>query len=205
MIDSESEAIRTFVSKNLHKDQSLREIALSLFYAVRDQLMYSPQTPFFEPRHYRSEYVLGLGKGYCVQKACVLCAAARHVGIPARLGFADIRNRGASKELLETLGTDIFTYHGFAELRLGDKWIKATPAFNAQIYEKHNIKPVEFDGFSDAVLPERDQEGKPYTEYLRFHGSFTEPPLEEILAGWRRTYGDERVDTWIQLLKDAYP
>ena len=30
------------------------------------------------------------------------------------------------------MGTDLFVYHGYAELFLDGKWVKATPAFNVE-------------------------------------------------------------------------
>ena len=37
-------------------------------------------------------------------------AAARAVGIPSRLGFADVRNHLASDRLLEVMRTDLFVF-----------------------------------------------------------------------------------------------
>ena len=39
---------------------------------------------------------LARGYGFCVNKAVLLAALARAVGIPARLGFADVRNHLSS-------------------------------------------------------------------------------------------------------------
>jgi hypothetical protein len=101
------------------------------------------------------------------------------------------------------MGTDIFAYHGFVELHLDNAWIKATPAFNLEIYKKHHIAPVDFNGKDDAIFPSHDLHNNPYVEYLTFHGSFHDLPLEQILRGWRNTYGDDRVDAWIQLMASA--
>jgi hypothetical protein len=45
--------------------------------------------------------------------------------------------------MLEQLGTNVFPFHGYAELYLGGKWVKATPAFDLKMCEKNRIIPVE--------------------------------------------------------------
>ena len=155
-------------------------------------------TPFSKMEHYRASTVLQRGRGFCVAKAVVLCAAGRACGIPSRLGFANIRNQKASPDLLEMLRTDVFIFHGFVEFLLNGSWIKATPTFHKEIYERHNIEPVTFDGRQHAILPSHDRDGNPYVEYLVYHGSRADVPLEDMLAAWHAAYGDRGVNLWRQ-------
>jgi transglutaminase-like putative cysteine protease len=134
-----------------------------------------------------------------------LCALGRALEIPSRLGFADIRNYGANPEVIDLMGTNIFTYHGFVEFFLEDRWVKATPAFDRSVYEKHHIPLVTFDGYKDAVFPSHDLNGKPYVEYIKYHGSFSDLPLEDLVSSFRKIYGNERVDLWIQMLDSELP
>ncbi|HEU65202.1 MAG TPA: transglutaminase domain-containing protein, partial [Chloroflexi bacterium] len=64
----------------------------NLFYWVRDEIKYNPLVPLEIFENYRASETLKRGEGFCVEKAAVLAAFARAVGIPARLHFADIRN-----------------------------------------------------------------------------------------------------------------
>ena len=80
-------------------------------------------------------------------------------GIPARLGFADVRNHLASEKLLARLGTDLFVFHGFTEFWLAGRWVKATPAFNIELCERFGVRPLEFDGRSDALFHEYSADG----------------------------------------------
>jgi len=98
-----------------------------------------------------------------------LTALARSVGIPARLGFADIRNHLAPKNLIEIMETNMFVYHGYSELWLNEKWVKATPAFNVEMCNKFDLKPVEFNGVTDAVFHERNEKGDLHIEYIKYH------------------------------------
>jgi len=47
------------------------------------------------------------------------------------------------------------------------------------------------------VLPARTEDGSPFIEYLQDHGSRADVPVAEIVAAWRRTYGNDRVERWI--------
>jgi transglutaminase-like putative cysteine protease len=202
VIDSDHPRVKAFAEQGLDGATASAERARRLFYAVRDGLVYDAKVPFYLPEHYAASTIIKNGRGYCVQKACVLCAVGRAAGIPSRLGFADIRNHGASQELIEMMGCDIFAYHGFTEFFIDGLWVKATPAFDLTVYAKHNIQPVEFDGRSDAVFPSRDLNGDKYVEYLTYHGSRADLPLEEIMAGWRKIYGKDRVKLWQEIFEE---
>jgi transglutaminase-like putative cysteine protease len=85
------------------------------------------------------------------------------------------------------MGTDVF-FHGYAELFIGQRWVKATPAHNLAMCERFGIIPVEFDGTSDAVFHPLDRQGRRHTEYLRYHGTFADLPYEQIIGICRQYY-----------------
>jgi len=203
VIDSEHPDVVKFAEAAVGTVDNKLEQASRLFYAVRDGILYDPHTPFYLPEHYRASNVLKRARGFCVPKAVLLCALGRACGIPTRLGLADIVNHGATGELVEMMGCKIFSFHGFAELYLEDRWLKATPSFDSGLCHKHNIAPLAFDGTQDAIFPSEDLSGNPYVEYLTYHGHFADLPLEPILAGWRHTYGHDRVQSWIAAMEQA--
>jgi hypothetical protein len=205
IIDSDNEEIIQFAEKAVVGAKNQIEQSQGIFYAARDTVLYDIRTPFFLPEHYKASNVLKRGRGYCVTKACLLCAMGRALGIPSRLGLADIRNSGASKQVIEMMGTDIFSYHGFTEFYLNGKWVKATPAFDSSVFPRHNIAPVEFDGIKDATYPSHDLSGNPYVEYIRYHGSFVDVPLNDLLDGWRKHYGEDRVQFWMTYFSEISP
>jgi hypothetical protein len=88
----------------------------------------------------------------------------------------------------EFMGTDVFYYHGYAQLRIGSRWLKATPAFNVELCEKMGLLPLEFDGLSDSLYHPFDREGRQHMEYIRDHGVFDAVPVEAMVATWRRHY-----------------
>ena len=164
--------------------------AIRLFYAVRDGLRYDPYSITSDPADYRASAVARRQAAYCIPKAVLLTALARAVRVPARLGFADVRNHLASPKLLAQLGTDLFVFHGFTEFWLSGRWVKATPAFNIELCERFGVRPLEFDGRSDAVFHEFSDDGRRHMEYVAERGSFSDLPFEEIMRAFAEHYGD---------------
>src|SRR4030067_265056 len=46
----------------------------------------------------------------------------------------------------------LFIDPGFCEFYLRGKWVKATPAFNRELCQRHNVPPLEFDGPQDSLF-----------------------------------------------------
>ncbi len=152
-----------------------------LFAAVRDQVRYDPYSVSRDPREYVASAVIERGAAYCVPKAVLLTAAARAIGVPARLGFSDVRNHLQSPRLAEVMGTDLFVFHGYAELHVDGAWRKATPAFNASLCARFGVAPLEFDGTEDAMLHEFTGDGSRHMEYVSERGLYVDLPLDLIL------------------------
>ncbi len=175
------------------------ERAAKLYYFVRDAIRYDPYYPFYLPEHYRASNVLDAKRGYCVSKAALLCALARAVGIPARIGFATVKNHLATRQLIEHMGSDLFVCHGFTELYLNGKWVKATPAFNIELCRRFGVPALEFDGSTDSIFHAFSSQQTFFMEYIEYTGVYSDVPVETILQAWRKAYGQERVEAWISL------
>lgn len=187
-IDSDHEVVKRFVQRTLAGSTDERVVVSRLFAAVRDEIRYDPYALSTDPDDYRASAVLAAGSGYCVPKAVVLTAAARAVGIPARLGFADVRNHLQSERLRRAMGTDLFVYHGYSVLFVAGRWLKASPAFNRELCARFGVPPLDFDGSRDALLHAYSGSGARYMEYIRERGTFSELPFSEIMAVYRSTY-----------------
>jgi len=183
IIDSDSPIILEHAEKIIGTAKgSAIDKAIKLFYAVRDGIWYDPYYPFYRPEHYRASNVLKSGRGYCVSKASLLCALGRACKIPSRLGFANVRNHLATRQLIEFLGSDLFVYHGFTEFYLGGRWVKATPAFNIELCKRHKVVPLEFNGREDSIFQPYSLDKKQFMEYLEDHGTYADIPLDDILS-----------------------
>jgi len=174
------------------------EKARRLFLWVRDRVKYALDNPFWLLDHYRATGILDRGRGYCVQKAMVLCTLARASGIPSRLIFADIINHMVPREYLELAGTDLFVYHCYTDMFLGGDWIQATPAFDKKLCEKMGYPLVEFDGRKTAIFAPADERGRKFVDYVHNHGPFADIPLEPMLQAWEEAYGREKIELWKQ-------
>jgi len=199
IIDSGHDRIVRYAGKIVGNgsDDDPVQTAVMLYYAVRDGVWYTPYYPFHRPEDYRASRVLKSGKGYCVSKASLLCALGRACRIPSRVGFATVRNHLATRPLLEMLGSDLFVYHGFTEFYLEGKWVRATPAFNAELCRKHSVQPLDFNGREDSIFQAYNTENRKFMDYVAYHGTFADIPVDEIVAAWKNAYGDQRVQQWI--------
>jgi transglutaminase-like putative cysteine protease len=187
-IDSDDADVIAFARAATVGEQSVIDRALRLYCEIRDGIVYDAYVDFCDPQNYRASTVLRTGSGFCVGKAALLAACARVVGIPARVGYADVRNHLTSPKLRERLKSDLFIWHSYAELNLDGAWVKATPAFNAGLCERLGIAPLAFDGRSDSLFQPFDTQGRRHMEYVADHGAFADVPFEKIAAAFRAHY-----------------
>ncbi len=197
IIDCDHETIIGYARKITRDIKNPVQMAVNLYYAVRDNIWYDPYSPFYLSEHYVASTVLKKGRGYCVAKATLLCALGRACNIPTRLGFANVRNHLATRQLIDYLGSDLFVFHGFTEFYLNGRWVKATPAFNKELCKRHRVLPLEFNGREDSIFHAYNLEKKRFMEYVDDLGSYADVPVEIIVAGWEKAYGKERVRGWI--------
>ena len=73
--------------------------AVALFTEVRDRIWYNPYDLSSDPADHRASSILAGSQAWCVPKSVLLSSACRTVGIPARLGFSDVRNHLQSPAL----------------------------------------------------------------------------------------------------------
>ncbi|MDF1688009.1 MAG: transglutaminase family protein [Cycloclasticus sp.] len=187
-LDSDSESVKTFALNATKNAKTDIEKAIRLYYAVRDSIRYDPYKFYLNKENFTASNTLNSGSSYCIPKAILLAAAARAVGIPAQLGFSDVKNHLSTQKLLDLMETDVFIWHGYTVLYLDGKWVKATPAFNIEMCERFNVKPLEFDGISDSFMHPFNQQDQQHMEYLTDHGSFADLPYETLIDAIKKTY-----------------
>jgi transglutaminase-like putative cysteine protease len=187
-IDSDSAQVIAFAKQASEGATDQRAAALRLYATVRDSIIYDPYVNFADPANYRASGVLASGRTFCIGKSALLAASARVIGVPARVGFADVRNHLTSPRLYEKIKTDIFLWHSYTELYLSGHWVKATPAFDRALCERAGIKPLEFDGETDSLFQPFDQAGRRHMEYLKDRGAFADVPFDTIKAEFLKTY-----------------
>ena len=187
LIDADHPAVQAFARQHAQGGDE-RERAVALYLAVRDGFRYDPYRVDLSPEGMRASSVLSQGYGWCVPKAALLAAAARAAGIPARLGYADVRNHLSTERMRQSMKTDLFIWHGYADLWIDSAWRKATPAFNLSLCERFGLLPLEFDGVDDSIYHPFDRAGNRHMEYVAMRGTYDEMPLARIVADFKRVY-----------------
>jgi transglutaminase-like putative cysteine protease len=187
-INSDDERIVGYSQDVIGSKTDPVEQAIALYYAVRDGFRYDPYDISLNPDAFKASNILALGKGWCVAKAILLAACCRSIGIPSRLGFADVSNHLSTERMRQVMQTNVFYWHGYTSIFLNNKWVKATPAFNIELCDRFHLKPLEFDGTEDSIYHEFDELGNKHMEYLNDRGEYSDLPLEALIETFAEHY-----------------
>lgn len=194
-LNFDNDAVREFAETKTVGAKSETEKAVALYYAVRDGFQYNPYLLDLRREGLKASDLLTRNRGYCVEKAVLLAASARAVGVPSRLSFYIVRNHIATEKLERALKKNYLVFHGAAEVFLGGNWLKTTPAFNEALCKYLGVEPLEFDGTRDSIFQEYDKSGNIFMEYLHDYGDFADLPydlyLEELGKHYPHIFGDE--------------
>lgn len=186
--DYNSEAVRAYIAAHSTPEKPVEARLIELYYAIRDGFWYNPYRIILKPYALRASYLVGQESGYCIEKSNLFATCARALGIPARLGFGNVRNHLGTSKLEAFLGSNVLVFHGYAEVYVQGKWVKATPVFNKGLCDKLGVAPLEFDGTSDSVFQSYNAEGGQFMEYLHEYGTFEDLPLELFKSELKKHY-----------------
>ena len=186
-IDADHPAVIAFARSHAQGDDE-RSRAVALYLAVRDGFRYDPYRADLSLQGMKASTVLAHGHGWCVPKATLLAAACRAAGIPARLGFADVRNHLSTERMRSSMETEVFYWHGYTEIWLAGGWRKATPAFNLSLCNKFGLLPLDFNGLDDSIYHPFDRHGNRHMEYVHQRGPYDDLPLAAIVADFEQHY-----------------
>lgn len=187
-VASDHPKLVAFAREHAQGATTARETAVRLYYAVRDGFRYDPYDVSVSAAALSADHTLAIGRGWCVSKAILLAAACRALGVPARLGFADVRNHLSTQRMREHMKTDIFYWHGYTAIHLDGRWRKATPAFNIELCEKFELVPLEFEGTEDSIYHAFDARGNKHMEYMHYRGEYLDVPMAAMEATFREHY-----------------
>ena len=186
-VDSDHPAIVSFAACAVAPAAPAAEKARRFYLAARE-IRYDPDLDYSNAEIYRASSVLKAGAAYCVGKAALFAALCRASGIPARVAFGDVTNHLSSEKLREKMGTNYFAWHGFTEVFLDGRWIKASPTFNSTLCSRFGVAPLEFDGGGDALLQAYDGAGRTFMQYEVLHGAFHDVPAKFLMTEMARLY-----------------
>jgi len=187
-INSDADEIAAFTEQHIAGRETDLDKAVSLYYAVRDLIVYNPFVFSFKRNEYQASFALNMGEGFCIQKALLLAAVARAAGIPARPGFANVLNHQNPENIRKILNSDLYVFHGYTEMYLENKWVKATPAFNISMKEKFGYNIPEFNGREDSGFHPLNLAGEKHMEYVHDYGTFEDYPFELFIDEYKKHY-----------------
>ena len=194
-VDADHLDVIAYANKNHGPSDDPLKIAVSLYDAVRDDIRYDPYSIDMSVQALKASTTIRTRRAWCVPKAALLGACCRVFKIPARLGYADVRNHLSTKRMRAVMKTDIFHWHGYTDIFLNDQWVKATPAFNIELCEKFSIKVLNFDGTRDSIYQPFDLKGNRHMEYLHYRGEFADIPIDRMRDYFIRQY---RIDRFLR-------
>jgi transglutaminase-like putative cysteine protease len=171
----------------IDSSKSSKEIALQLYFHVRDSFLYDPYHLDLRQDALKASNVLRKKRAWCVEKATVLAACARKFNIPSRLGYSIVTNHIGSEKLVYYLRKNEIVFHGYVEMFLDNKWVKCTPSFDKNICRLMDVEPLNWDGEADSMFQEFKKEKK-YMEYVYFYGEFEDVPIELMNAEMKKHY-----------------
>ncbi len=188
-VDSAHPAVAAFAAAAAKgSGASDRDRAVALFLAVRDGFRYDPYNTSRLAESFRASSVVASTRNWCVPKAVLLTAACRAQGIPAALGFSDVVNHLQSSKLAESMGTDVFAWHGYSLIWVDGGWHKVSSAFNVELCERFGTKVLDWDGSGDALMHPFDTGGHQHMEYVRDRGIYLDLPFDEIMVTFAELY-----------------
>jgi transglutaminase-like putative cysteine protease len=163
------------------------ENAKEIYYQIRDSFIYDPYHLDIRPEHLVATEIIKKKRAWCVEKAIMMIACCRAIGIPSRFGFAIVTNHIGVEKLTFYLKRNEIVFHGYVEVFLENKWIKCTPAFDKRVCKISGVSPLNWDGQNDSMFQEFEN-GTKFMEYLHFYGEFSDIPTELMHKEMRKYY-----------------
>ena len=142
------------------------------FHFVRDRIIYEPNV---EKYPQKASEVLVFGRGNAADKACLLAALFRNLGIPAGIKFLQIRDMKCGRKTGNYLIPNL-VWHAVTDIYLDGHWVKLDACFDRWFAIGRHFDAVRFDGSHDALLPEKDWDGQPNYVIIEETELFTDFP-----------------------------
>lgn len=190
-LDFDHPAVAAYALETTANKSTPEEKAVALFYRVRDEFAYWPYDIDIRPPAMKASSVLGKRSSYCAQKAILMAACCRKVGIESRLQFFTVKNHLGIGQLKKYTKSELLVFHTGLQVKLHGEWLKVLPAFDKQLCDKLGVKPLEFDGYHEASQQEFvNDEGvkQGLMEYIHDYGPYADLPAKFMMVELRKAY-----------------
>lgn len=185
-IDHENLIIQEYIHE-LRGLLSKKEMAIKLYLKIRDGFLYDPYHLDISPKALVASKIVSKKRAWCVEKALLMVACSRALGIPSKLGFAIVTNHLGVDKLEKYLKRKEIVFHGFVSLFLEGKWVICTPAFDTRVCRLSGVKTLEWDGETDSLFQEFEG-AKQFMEYKKYYGFFMDIPFKLMHSEMKNYY-----------------
>ena len=186
MLDANHPSVVEYVAE-FKKVESDKDKAIALYNKVRDGFVYTPYHLDLRPQGLTASTILQKKKAWCVEKAIVLATGLRALGIPSRLGYGIVVNHIGVEKLLHYLRRPEIVFHGFVDVYVEGKWVKATPAFDPLVCRKAGVPILDWDGENDAMF-QAYLGSQEFMEYKHYYGVFDDVPVQLMNEEMKKYY-----------------
>lgn len=175
-LDYSAPEIQNYISE-FKTLSSSKEMAIALYYKVRDGFLYDPYHLNLTKEALTSSFLLSKKRAWCVEKSIVMASCARALNIPTKLGYAIVKNHIGVEKLTAYLKKPEIVFHGYLELFIEDKWVKCTPTFDQRVCRISKVTPLDWNAEEDSMFQEYEKDQQ-FMEYTHFYGTFEDVPLQ---------------------------
>ena len=148
-----------------------------LFAWVRDEVPYNFTPTLPDRAAWSASQSLVRRDGFCQQKAVLLAALLRAVGIPAGLGFQHVRDHMLLDTRFEAhLPSGLILFHGCTMVHLDGVWRVADATLDRDLCHRRGYRLVELAAQGDALLPATDLRGTPHFDFIARYETYADLP-----------------------------
>lgn len=187
-IDSNNPAVIDYAHQVTNGLKYDTEKAVELFYSVRDDFKFDLGHIDLHPSKLKASALVKRGIGTDIEKSTLLAAAARAVGIPSRVSFANLRSNLTAEQLGNVLQSDMLVFHSYVELWMGNHWVKLSPAFNREACDYLGLPPLDFGIPEEKVFKKHHKRKHKYLKYVHDYGDFPDLPYDLYISELRKYY-----------------
>jgi transglutaminase-like putative cysteine protease len=186
-LDYLSEEVKKFLVDLNLTELSDKEKVILIYNKVRDHFLYDPYRLDLRSNELVASKILKKKRAWCVEKSIVMAACLRSINIPCKLGYANVINHIGTEKLVDILKSQTIACHGYVNIYIDDKWVKATPSFDKRICKLLKVSPLEFNGEEDSLFQEF-RENEQFMEYEKYLGEYSDVPVEMINKEMKKNY-----------------
>lgn len=186
-LDYLSVEINDFLADLPLKGKTTKEKVVLIYNKVRDHFLYDPYRLDLRAEELVASKILQKRRAWCVEKSIVMATCLRKIGVPCKLGYANVVNHIGTERLSTILKSKTIACHGYINLFLDGKWVKATPSFDKRICKLLKVSPLNFNGEEDSLFQEFRAEEK-FMEYEKYLGEYNDVPVNMIKNEMKNNY-----------------